>query len=85
MPDKVKICPLCAPEIDAGSLPSPLDRLQALSMGKALDLKKLFEALIEQFGFGKIESFRVGNITKKIPKYKNVKTTEVTCVCLTAC
>lgn len=71
-----RIYPLCAPEINLSELPSPLDRLQALSMGKAHDLTLLFEALIEQFGFGKISSFRASNITKRIPKYKNVKIVE---------
>ena len=71
------IYPLCAPEIDLSDLPSPLDRLYALSMGKVQDLKLLFEALIVQFGFGKIGSFRASNITKRIPKYKDVKVQEV--------
>jgi hypothetical protein len=72
-----RIYPLCAPEVDMGNLPSPLDRLQALSMGKATDLKLLFEVLIQQFGFGKISSFKATNITKRIPKYKDVKIKEV--------
>jgi hypothetical protein len=42
-------------------------------MGKATDLKLLFKALIEQFGFGQISSFKASNITTRIPKYKNVK------------
>lgn len=71
-----KIYPVCAPEIELSNLPSPLDRLQALSMGKAPDLKLLFDALITQFGFGKISSFRAANITSRIPKYKNVKIVE---------
>lgn len=71
------IYPLCAPEVNLSDLPSPLDRLQALSMGKAIDLKLLFEALIKQFGFGKISLFRASNITKRIPKYKDVKVNEV--------
>lgn len=44
-------------------------------MGRAIDLKLLFEALIDQFGFGKISSFRASNISKRIPKYRNVKVT----------
>jgi hypothetical protein len=68
-----RIYPLCAAEIDLSNVPSPLDRLQALSIGKAADLKLLFEALISQFGFGKISSFRPSNITARIPKYKDVK------------
>lgn len=42
-------------------------------MGKAADLKLLFEALISQFGFGKLSSFRASNVTARIPKYKDVK------------
>ncbi len=72
-----RIYPLCAPEIELSSLPAPLDRLQALSMGKAADLTLLFEALIKQFGFGKISSFRASNITKRIPKYKDVKVKDI--------
>jgi hypothetical protein len=72
-----RIYPLCAPEIDFGNLPSPLDRLQALSMGRVQDLKILFEALIGQFGFGKIESFRATNISKRIPKYKDVEIKQI--------
>ncbi len=72
-----RIYPLCAPEIELANLPSPLDRLQALSMGRAQDLKMLFEALINQFGFGKIGSFRASNITNRIPKYKDVEIKQV--------
>ncbi len=71
------IYPLCAPEINLSVLPSPLDRLQALSMGKAPDLTILFEALIKQFGFGKITTFKASNIIKRIPKYKNIKVEEI--------
>lgn len=46
-------------------------------MGKTADLKLLFGALITQFGFGKISSFKATNITKRIPKYKNVKIKDV--------
>ncbi|MBE7495161.1 MAG: toll/interleukin-1 receptor domain-containing protein [Verrucomicrobiaceae bacterium] len=74
--DQLAIYPLCAPEIDFSQLPSPLDRLQALSMGKAIDLKLLFDGLIKQFGFGKISSFKAANITKRIPRYQNVKINE---------
>ena len=74
---KLKIYPLCAPEVNLGQLPSPLDRLQALSMGKAADLKLLFQALIDQFGFGRIGTFRATNITSRIPMYKTVKVNEV--------
>lgn len=68
-----RIYPLCAPEIALSDLPAPLDRLQALSMGKAPDLKLLFKALVDQFGFGDLSAFKAGNITTRIPKYKNVK------------
>ena len=71
-----RIYPLCAKEIDLSHLPSPLDRLQARSMGRAIDLKLLFEDLISQFDFGKISSFRATNITKRIPKYDEVEVVE---------
>lgn len=71
------IYPLCAPEVELSDLPPPLDRLQALSMGKAVDLKLLFQALISQFGFGKIALFRASNISKRIPKYKDVTVVDV--------
>jgi hypothetical protein len=74
---KCKIYPLCTPEIDLGNLPSPLDRLQALSMKKAQDLKMLFRSLIDQFGFGAITAFKSENITKRIPKYKDVEIKQV--------
>ena len=72
-----KIYPLCAQEINLSELPEPLSRLQALSLGRATDLKLLFEYLIKQFGFGNIATFRATNITKRIPKYKNVKVKDV--------
>ena len=46
-------------------------------MGKPADLKILFQALITQFGFGRISSFKAANITKRIPKYKDVTIKEV--------
>lgn len=72
-----RIYPLCVAEVDLNSLPPPLNRLQALSLGRAADLKLLFEGLIEQFGFGKITSFRASNITSRIPKYEKVEVKEV--------
>lgn len=51
--------------------------LVALFLAAATDLKLLFEGLIKQFGFGNIASFRASNITKRIPKYKNVKVKDV--------
>src|SRR3989304_5542040 len=72
-----RIYPLCAQEINLSELPEPLSRLQALSLGKATDLKLLFEALVKQFGFGNMASFRASNISKRIPKYKNVKVKDV--------
>ncbi len=72
-----KIYPLCAAEIELSGLPAPLNRLQALSLGRAADLKMLFEALIVQFGFGKISSFKAANITSRIPKYQQVQVKEV--------
>ena len=71
------IYPLCAREVDISDLPSPLDRLQALSLGKATDLKMLFEALINQFGFGNIKSFKATNIMSRVPKYNQIQVNPV--------
>jgi hypothetical protein len=71
-----RIYPLCAKEVDVSDVPPPLDRLQALSMGKSADLRLLFQQLIDQFGFGRLASFRPTNITNRIPKYKDVKVKE---------
>jgi len=68
-----KIYPLCAPEIELSNLPSPLDRLQALSMGKAQDLKMLFEALISQFGFGKLGLSKLVTSPTEYPSTKMLK------------
>ena len=72
-----KIYPLCAREMTLNSLPAPLNRLQALSMGKTSDLKLLFQALTDQFGFGKISAFKAENIIRRIPQYKDVKIDDV--------
>jgi hypothetical protein len=72
-----RIYPLCVAEVNPSDLPSPLDRLQALSLAKATDLMLLFQALIDQFGFGKISSFRASNISGRVPKYANVKVVPV--------
>lgn len=71
------IYPLCAPEIKISDVPSPLDRLQALSMGKSQDLKLLFKTLISLFKLGDIKLFKAANISKRIPKYKDVIVKEV--------
>jgi hypothetical protein len=46
-------------------------------MGRAQDLRMLFEARIAQFGFGKIASFRASIITNRIPQYKDVEIKQV--------
>jgi hypothetical protein len=73
----VRIYPVCVPEVSLSDLPAPLDRLQALSLGNAADVKLLFHQLIEQFGFGAKAAVRPQNIIKRIPKYTAVKILEV--------
>jgi hypothetical protein len=75
--DQTRIYPLCVPEVDMADLPAPLDRLQALSLGKAADVKLFFQQLIEQFGFGKLASVRPTNIIGRIPKYRTVKIKDI--------
>ena len=67
-----RIIPLCVPEVDKGSLPEPLGRLQAMSLGSAAETKEVFSVLIEQFGFGKIKGFRHASIKAKLPKYDDL-------------
>jgi len=68
-----RIYPLCSPEIDFQDLPQPLNRLQALSLGKAQDVKSFFQTLTEEFGFGNMKGFKGSTITKRIPKYSKLK------------
>lgn len=66
------ILPVCVPEIDKGSLPEPLGRLQAMSLGKAAETKSVFQALIDQFDFGRIKGFRHATIKAKLPRYEDL-------------
>jgi hypothetical protein len=75
--EECRIYPLCAPEIEPGSIPAPLDRLQALSMGSAQELRILMNSLIDQFGFGTIESFEATNITERIPRYASITISDI--------
>jgi hypothetical protein len=68
-----RIYPLCAPEIDLSDLPEPLNRLQALSLGKADHVKLFFQELCEKFGFGNLKGFKGSTIAKRLPKYKDLK------------
>jgi hypothetical protein len=68
-----RIYPICTPEVNHSKLPAPLDRLQALSIGKPQDIKALFTALIEQFGVGSLSALREERITKGIPDYSKVE------------
>lgn len=65
---KRKIYPLCAPEIELGSLPEPLSRLQALSLGKTDDIKEFFKALRDVFGFGEMKDLKPARIKSNLPK-----------------
>lgn len=66
------ILPVCVPEVNKGSLPEPLGRLQAMSLGKAPETKAVFQALIDQFDFGQIKGFRHATIKAKLPRYEDL-------------
>ncbi len=66
------ILPLCVPEVDKSSLPEPLGRLQAMSLGKADETKAVFQALIDQFDFGALRGFRHASIKAKLPRYDDL-------------
>jgi hypothetical protein len=72
-----RIIPVCVPEIDKGSLPEPLGRLQAMSLGKAAETREVFKALIDQFDFGKMAGFRYSAIKAKLPKYDDLPVADV--------
>ena len=67
------IYPLCAPEIEFSELPEPLNRLQALSLGKAEHIKLFFQTLCDQFGFGNMKGFKGSAIKSRLPKYSELK------------
>jgi len=72
-----RIIPVCVPEIDKGSLPEPLGRLQAMSLGKAGETKEVFLTLIDQFDFGSIKGFSHARIKAKLPsKYDDLPVAE---------
>lgn len=68
-----RIYPVCVPEIDFNDLPAPLNSLQALSLGKAKDVKLLFQELHDEFGFGDLKGFKASTITSRLPKYSEIK------------
>jgi hypothetical protein len=74
--DAGRIYPLCVPEVDLGSLPEPLSRLQALSLGKAEHIKQFFQALTDQFGFGDMTRFKGSTIKARLPKYPTLPVAE---------
>lgn len=65
---KRKIYPLCAPETELSSLPEPLSRLQALSLGKAEDIKLFFKSLYDTMGFGELKELKIARIKAGLPK-----------------
>jgi hypothetical protein len=67
-----RIYPLCVPEVEKSELPEPLNRLQALSLGKASETREFFQALCDQFGFGNLKGFRHASIKTKLPKYEEL-------------
>lgn len=68
-----RIYPVCVPEIDFNDLPAPLNSLQALSLGKAKDVKSLFQELCDEFEFGNLKGFKASTITSRLPKYSELK------------
>jgi hypothetical protein len=71
-----RILPVCVPEVDKGSLPEPLSRLHALSLGNATETRLLFQTLIDHFGFGSLKGYRHANIKAKLPRYSSLPVAE---------
>jgi TIR domain len=70
------IYPICVPEIDLATLPEPLSRLQALSLGKADHIRLFFSTLCDQFGFGSMKGFKATTIRSRLPKYPDLPVAE---------
>ena len=70
------ILPICVPEVDKGSLPEPLSRLHAMSLGNATETKLVFQQLIDNFGFGSLKGYRHANIKTKLPRYASLAIAE---------
>ena len=73
---KCRIFPLCTPEVEFSELPEPLSRLQALSLGKSSDIRTLFQDLSELFECESRERLKTTNISRRIPKYADVRLDE---------
>jgi hypothetical protein len=73
---KGRILPVCVPEIDKGSLPEPLSRLHAMSLGKAAETKAVFQELVDLFAFGDLKSFKYASIKAKLPRYDDLPVAE---------
>ena len=65
---KRKLYPVCAPEIELGTLPEPLSRIHASSLGKTDDIKQLFRSISEVFGFGDLKNLKPARIKSNLPK-----------------
>jgi len=73
---KGRILPVGVPEIDKGSLPEPLSRLHAMSLGKATETKAVFQELVDLFGFGNLKGFKYASIKAKLPRYDDLPVAE---------
>jgi hypothetical protein len=71
-----RILPVCVPEVDKGTLPEPLSRLQAMSLGKAAETREVFQTLVDLFGFGNLKGFRHASIKAKLPRYEDLTIAE---------
>jgi|GEM_PF-1181407 len=68
-----RIYPLCVPEIDFNDLPAPLNSLQALSLGKARDIRLFFQELCDELKFGSLKAFKASALTSRLPKYSELR------------
>ncbi len=68
---------LFVPPINAGELPEPLCRLQAVSLAKENETKAFFNKLVEQFGLGNIDTLDFTQVLESLPKYPPQKTQQV--------
>jgi len=69
-----KMYVLCAPPINPGKLPQPLDRLQAVSLAKENETRAFFNELIERFNLGNLDTLEFAKIREALTDYSVIAT-----------
>jgi len=66
----IKIFPLCTSDIDLSKIPSPLDRLQAITFRNKDEIDELFLELKRKFSISRWRKPRISFLIKRINRYQ---------------